>query len=248
MFVAITGASGGIGSAVARRFADDGADLLLIARDTSRLEELAAQCGRASYRSVDMSEVKQVEGLFRTIDTPDVWINNAGLARGQKPLDAVSAEDVELVLNTNLLGAMHASRLASSRMRTRGTGHIVNITSAAAFNPYKGGNAYAVSKAGLHMLSQCLRHDLGGTRVRVSEVAPGIVGDTDFMRRRFDGDMSRHESIYAGVEPLAADDVAAAVHYCVSAPPHVNVDLVVLYPVQQHGGGGVVHSHKRKDQ
>jgi NADP-dependent 3-hydroxy acid dehydrogenase YdfG len=248
MFVAITGASGGIGSAVARRFADDGADLLLIARDRSRLEELAAQCGRASWRSVDMSEVGQIEELFRGIDTPDVWINNAGLARGQKPLDAVSAEDLELVLNTNLLGAMHASRLASSRMRARGTGHIVNITSAAAFNPYRGGNAYAVSKAGLHMLSQCLRHDLGGTRIRVSEVAPGIVGDTDFIRRRFDGDMSRYESTYAGVEPLAAADVAAAVHYCVSAPPNVNVDLLMLYPVQQHGGGGVVHSPRRKDQ
>lgn len=248
MFVAITGASGGIGSAVARRFAQDGADLLLIARDSSRLEELAAQCGRASWRSVDMSEVGQIEELFRGIDTPDVWINNAGLARGQKPLDAVSAEDLELVINTNLLGAMHASRLASSRMRARGTGHIVNITSAAAFNPYRGGNAYAVSKAGLHMLSQCLRHDLGGTRIRVSEVAPGIVGDTDFIRRRFDGDMSRYESTYAGVEPLAAADVAAAVHYCVSAPPHVNVDLLMLYPVQQHGGGGVVHSPRRKDQ
>jgi NADP-dependent 3-hydroxy acid dehydrogenase YdfG len=159
----------------------------------------------------------------------------------------MSAEDLDLVLNTNLLGAMHACRLASSRMRVRGTGHIVNITSAAAFNPYRGGNAYAVSKAGLHMLSQCLRHDLGGTRIRVSEVAPGIVGDTDFIRRRFDGDMSRFESTYAGVEPLAAADVAAAVHYCVSAPPHVNVDLLMLYPVQQHGGGGVVHSPRRKD-
>lgn len=242
MLVAITGASSGIGAAIARKFDRSGAALILIARDLTRLEALGAQMRNVDCHSVDIADRRQVERLFDEIAAPDVWINNAGLAKGQKPLDSMDPADIDEVLNTNLMGTIHASRLAAARMRERGTGHIVNITSAAAFNPYRGGNAYAISKAAIHMLTQCLRHDLGRTRIRISEVAPGIVGDTDFIRRRFDGDMSKYEATYAGVETLTPEDVADAVHYCVSAPPRVNVDLVVLFPVQQHSGGVV---HKR---
>lgn len=244
MLVAITGASSGIGAAISRKFDRSAAELILIARDRGRLESLAAGLGKAKCHCVDLSDRRQIEALFSEIPAPDVWINNAGIAKGQKSLDAMAPADIDDVLNTNLMGAIHASRLAAARMRERGTGHIVNITSAAAFNPYRGGNAYAISKAGIHMLTQCLRHDLGRTRVRVSEIAPGIVGDTDFIRRRFDGDMSKYEAIYGGVETLTSEDVADAVHYCVSAPARVNVDLMVLFPVQQHSGGMV---HKRFD-
>jgi 3-hydroxy acid dehydrogenase/malonic semialdehyde reductase len=244
MLVAVTGASSGIGAAIARKFHAAGAQLILVARDQGRLRALAGELGNASGHSVDLTDRKQIERLFESIPTPDVWINNAGIAKGQKPLDATPADDIDEVLNTNLMGALHACRLAAGRMRERGTGHIVNITSAAAFNPYRGGNAYAISKAAVHMLTQCLRHDLGRTRIRVSEIAPGIVGDTDFIRRRFQGDLSKYEATYGEVETLTSEDVADAVHYCVSAPARVNVDLMVLFPVQQHGGGVV---HKRLD-
>lgn len=244
MLVAVTGASSGIGAAIARKFDHSGAELILIARDRGRLETLAAGLRKANCHSVDLADRRQIESLFERIPPPDVWINNAGIAKGQKALDSMEPADIDEVLNTNLMGAIHASRLAAAHMRERGTGHIVNITSAAAFNPYRGGNAYAISKAAIHMLTQCLRHDLGRTRVRVSEIAPGIVGDTDFTRRRFGGDMSKYEATYGGVETLMSEDVADAVHYCVSAPARVNVDLMVLFPVQQHSGGVV---HKRFD-
>lgn len=244
MLVAVTGASSGIGAAVARKFDHSGAELILIARDRGRLETLAAELRKAECHSVDVSDRRQIEKLFDRIPPPDVWVNNAGIAKGQKALDAMEPADVDEVLSTNLMGAIHACRLAANRMRERGTGHIVNITSAAAFNPYRGGNAYAISKAAVHMLTQCLRHDLGRTRIRVSEIAPGIVGNTDFIRRRFNGDMAKYEAIYGGVETLTPQDVADAVHYCVTAPARVNVDLMVLFPVQQHSGGVV---HKRFD-
>lgn len=193
LLVAVTGASSGIGAAIARRFDRSGAELILIARDLKRLEGLAKGLGKASCHAADLFDSRQIERLFAEIPAPDVWINNAGIAKGQATLDAMPAADIDQVLNTNLLGAIRASRLAAARMRERGSGHIVNVTSTAAFNPYRGGNAYAISKVGLHMLTQCLRHDLGRTRIRVSEIAPGIVGDTDFIRRRFEGDMTSYE-------------------------------------------------------
>jgi len=245
--VAITGASSGIGAAIARRFARDGARLILIARAKERLVALAGELGNATAHPVDISERVEVEALLEALPTPDIWINNAGIARGQQPLDATAMDDIELVLRTNLMGALYASRIVMGRMRARGTGHIINVTSAAAFNPYKGGNSYAISKAALHMLTQCMRHDLGGTPIRVTEVAPGIVGDTDFSVRRFDGDMSRYERTYAGITPLSSADVAEAVHYCAAAPAHVNIDLVQIFPVQQHGGSGVVHRKRPTD-
>lgn len=239
--IGITGASSGIGAAIARVFARDPVRLMLVGRSQERLRALAQELPDATVHCVDVSDRRQVEAFLDRIPTPDIWVNNAGIAKGQAPLDAVPAEDIEAVLQTNLMGPLYASRIVMARMRQRGTGHLINVTSAAAFNPYRGGNAYAISKAALHMLTQCMRHDLGGTAIRVTEVAPGIVGDTDFSVRRFGGDMTRYDAVYAGVKTLTSADVASAVYYCASAPAHVNIDLVQIFPVQQHGGGGVVH-------
>lgn len=238
---AISGASVGIGNAIARKLAGHGFRTALIGRSAERLQALAATLPQASAYVTDMADRRQVEQLFERMPPPDIWINNAGVARGQPDIDEVSGDDVDCVIDTNLKGALHASRLAAAGMRKRGTGHIVTITSAAAFNAYRGGNLYAVSKAALHMLNQCLRQDLGGTPIRVTEIAPGIVGDTEFSARRFDGDLTRYRHTYEGVEMLTADDIADAVHFCVTAPPRVNVELMLIYPVQQHGGSGKVH-------
>lgn len=245
-FVAISGASAGIGRAIAEKLAHAGFRVGLIGRSADRLNALAAELPNATAYVADMADRRQVENLFDRMPSPDIWINNAGVARGQSDIDRISGDDVDTVIDTNLKGALHASRLAASGMRERGKGHIVTITSAAAFNPYRGGNLYAVSKAALHMLSQCLRQDLGGTPIRVTEIAPGIVGDTEFSFRRFDGDLGRYQATYEGVETLTADDIADAVHFCVTAPPRVNVELMLIYPVQQHGGSGKVH--RRKEQ
>lgn len=234
--VAITGASSGIGMALARRFAGGGRKLLLIARRRERLEALARELPGAVACPLDLRDGEALAALMARHPPPDVWINNAGLARGMQPVDQTPAADLTDVITTNVQATLNATRLAAATMRRRGRGHIVNITSAAAFHPYKGGHSYAMSKAALHMLTQCLRHDFAGTAVRVSEVAPGAVGDTEFAERRFERAGGSFERAYGGITPLAAADVADAVHYCVMAPAHVNVELMLLYPVQQIGG------------
>jgi 3-hydroxy acid dehydrogenase / malonic semialdehyde reductase len=246
--VAITGASSGIGAAIARKLSNGHRRLILIARNEARLKELEIEISGAEARATDISIRSEVEALFAEIPTPDVWINNAGIARGQSPLDETSADDLDMVIDVNLRGALHAARLAMKGMRARGSGHVVMITSAAAFNPYRGGHVYSISKAGLHMLAQSLRHDINGLPIRVSEIAPGIVGDTDFSARRHNGDLSAFKSVYEGVETLTSADIADAVDYCISAPPRVNVDLMVIYPVQQHGGSGIVHRRRRDNR
>lgn len=237
--IGITGASEGIGAAIARRLAK--ARLFLFARSTERLSAVAAGLPNAEAITLDINQRSELERIISALPVPDVWVNNAGLAIGQATLDQADAADIDHVLNVNVHGTLHATRLVMAGMRARGSGHIVNITSAAAFNPYKGGNAYAISKAALHMATQCLRHDLGGTPIRVTEIAPGIVGDTVFSKRRFAGDPGRGEKVSRGMNALTPEDVAETVHFSITLPPHVNIDLIQMYPVQQHGGGGRVH-------
>jgi 3-hydroxy acid dehydrogenase/malonic semialdehyde reductase len=150
-------------------------------------------------------------------------------------------EEVGEVLDTNVMGVFNVAHAVLGAMRKRNSGHIVVISSSAAFYPYQGANAYGPSKAAVHMLCQCLRNDLGGTRVRVSEIAPAMVENTEFTAVRFRGDAERVTSTYEGLEVLQAEDVADAVYYCASAPARVNVDLMVIFPVQQHIGGAVMH-------
>lgn len=240
--VLVTGASSGIGAATARRFAEEGARVILLARRRDKIDVLAQELGEgAEAHAVDVRDRDAVAQVMGRLPAPDVVLISAGLARGRDPLDETALEDVEEILDTNVLGVFNTVHPVLGAMRERNSGHIVVVSSSAAFYPYRGANAYAPSKAAVHMLCQCLRNDLGGTRVRVSEIAPAMVENTGFTAVRFRGDQGQIEGTYKGLDVLQAEDVADAVFYCASAPERVNVDLMVLFPVQQHIGGAVMH-------
>jgi NADP-dependent 3-hydroxy acid dehydrogenase YdfG len=126
-------------------------------------------------------------------------------------------------------------------MRKRNSGHIIAVTSVAALYPYKGAGAYAPSKAAIHMFCKCLRNDLGGTRVRVTEIAPAMVQNTEFTTKRFSGNMDRVAATYQGLDVLRAEDIAEAILFAAAAPGRVNVDMMEIFPVQQHQGPNVMH-------
>ena len=145
--------------------------------------------------------------------------------------DGVPAEWDEMI-DTNVKGVLHVTHAVLPQMVQRDSGHIVHIGSVAGTQPYVGGAIYCATKAAVRMLNQCLKHDLLGTRIRVSSVEPGMV-DTEFSVVRFRGDVERAKAVYAGMTPMSADDVAEAVLFCVTRPPHVNVSEIVMLATDQ---------------
>ncbi|MCL7969915.1 MAG: SDR family NAD(P)-dependent oxidoreductase [marine benthic group bacterium] len=237
----ITGASAGIGEASARRFAAEGADLVLWARREERLkalaEELQAARGvKVHTRCVDVRDRDAVDDasarLLCEIGTPDLLLNNAGLASGLSLLHEGDPEDWDRMIDTNLKGLLNVTRAILPSMVERGTGHVINIGSTAGHQVYPKGNVYNATKFGVRALTEGMNLDVAGTRVRVSSVDPGFV-ETEFSVVRFHGDEERAESVYEGFEPLTADDVADVVAFVATRPPHVNVHDVVLLPTAQ---------------
>lgn len=239
--VLVTGASSGIGAACARVLAKDGARLILNARRKERLEALASELrlrhGTNSYVSPfdvrDFSQVKNaVENLPAEWQAIDILVNNAGLARGLDPLHEGHIEDWEEMIDSNVKGLLYMTRLVVPGMVKRGRGHVVNIASIAGIQTYPKGNVYCASKAAVRAISDGLKQDLTGTPIRVTAISPGLV-ETEFAEVRFRGNKERAAQNYRGLTPLTGDDVADAVHFCVTRPPHVNINEVVLMPVAQ---------------
>jgi 3-hydroxy acid dehydrogenase/malonic semialdehyde reductase len=247
--VLITGASSGIGEACARAFATAGAHPLVVARRRERLEVLAAEL-RARYGvetlvgAVDVRDRTAVEafvgGLAAPWSTIDVLVNNAGLARGLAPLQSGSVEDWEEMIDANLKGLLYVTRAVLPGMVERGRGHVVNIGSIAGHETYPGGNVYCATKHGVAALNRGMAMDLLGTGVRVSSVDPGLV-ETEFSQVRFHGDRERAAGVYRGLVPLSGDDVADAVIFCATRPPHANVREMILVPAAQASS---VHVHR----
>ena len=238
--VMVTGASSGIGAATARKLAEAGGKLLLLARRLDRITALAGELGNgAEAHRLDVTDSAQVESVLSGLPVPDILVNNAGLSKGVEPTDRVKLEDFEAVVDTNLKGLFYVTRQILKGMRPRATGHIVNVGSVAWMCPFPGGNSYAAVKAAVHSYCQVLRAEVRETRIRVSEILPGMTR-TEFSDVRFDGDRTKVDAAYKGMEPLTADDVADAIFYCVSAPARVNVESIVLFPQQQHLGPAVV--------
>lgn len=241
--VMITGASSGFGAACARRFAADGHRLVLLARREQRLQELAeALAGQAELHLLagDVRDGTLIAGLpaslpadFREID---ILINNAGLALGQKAAHQASLDDWETMVDTNIKGLMRLTRAILPSMVERDRGHIINVGSSAASWPYPGGNAYGGTKAFVQQFSRGLKADLAGTRLRVSCIEPGMA-ETEFSLTRFKGDNVAADRVYAGTEPMSAEDVAEAIHWCARMPAHVNINAIELMPVCQAWGG-----------
>jgi 3-hydroxy acid dehydrogenase/malonic semialdehyde reductase len=244
--VLVTGASAGFGTAIVRRFAGSGARVIAAARRADRLSALATELGeRVLPIELDVQDRAAVERAIGALPpafaTIDVLVNNAGLAKGLEPAQRANLDDWDQMVDTNCKGLVYLTRAVLPGMVARGRGHVINIGSVAGSYPYPGGNVYGASKAFVHQFSLNLRSDLHGTGVRVTCVEPGMAGGTEFSTVRFDGDQNRARAVYAGVEPLSADDVAESVHWVASLPPHVNVNTIEIMAVAQSFGPFQIH-------
>ncbi len=239
--VLITGASAGIGEACARLFAQHGARLLLVARREQRLRELALDletqhraevmtCALDVRRRADVEAT--LEGLPAGWREIDILVNNAGLARGLGPVHSGDPDDWDEMIDTNVKGLLYVTRVVTAGMVARGAGHVINIGSIAGREVYPGGNVYCASKFAVTALTRALSIDLLGTGVRVSTVDPGLV-ETEFSQVRFRGDAQRAQRVYEGLKPLTGADVAEAVLFCATRPPHATVRELVLTPTAQ---------------
>ncbi len=238
--VFISGASAGIGLATARRFAQDGARLVLLARREDRLRALAAELGVPCH--ILVADVQDTAGLVAAVASlpppfcdVTILLNNAGLAWGMAPAQQASWTHWDAMMKTNMVGLVALTHALLPGMVKRNAGHIINLGSVAGTYPYPGGNVYGATKAFVHQFSLNLRSDVLGTRVRVTNIEPGMV-ETEFSLVRFDGDAQKAKAVYTGMVPLSPEDVADAIHWTATRPGHVNINTVELMPVQQAFG------------
>jgi NADP-dependent 3-hydroxy acid dehydrogenase YdfG len=237
----VTGASSGIGAATARALAGDGFRVVLGARRMERLEELATEIGGEAI-ALDVTEPDSVAAFAARISACDVLVNNAGGALG---LDPVSDADEELwrtMYEANVLGTMRMTRALLPRLVESGAGHVVAVTSIAAFETYRGGAGYTAAKHAQRAVVRTLRLELLGEPVSVTEIAPGMV-ETEFSLVRFEGDEEAAARVYAGMAPLRAEDVAESIRWVIAQPAHVNVDEIVIRPRDQ-ATATEVHRHE----
>lgn len=239
--VLITGASAGFGEACAHACAQLGARLVLWARRGERLAAVKADVEKkygAQVRTdvVDVRDrdrvMKAVAALVESSLTPDVLVNNAGLAAGLDLLHEGDPDDWDRMIDTNVKGLLNVSRAVVPLMVARDSGHVVNIGSIAGHMVYPKGNVYNASKFAVRALNQAMNIDLIGTSVRVSSIDPGAA-DTEFSTVRFHGDEARARTVYDGYEPLRAGDIADAVVYVLNTPPHVSITELVIMPTAQ---------------
>jgi 3-hydroxy acid dehydrogenase/malonic semialdehyde reductase len=238
MIVLITGASAGFGAEMARTFVSNGHRVILAARRTDRIADLAAELGDAALPvTLDVTSRTSIEtalaGLPADWKAIDVLINNAGLALNTVPAHEVPLEDWETMIATNCKGLVTMTRLVLPDMVARGSGLVINIGSTAGHYPYPGGNVYGATKAFVEQFTLNLRADLVGTGVRATNLAPGLSGGTEFSNVRFKGDDSAAAKVYEGTTPLSAKDIADTAYWIATLPPHVNVNSIELMPTCQ---------------
>lgn len=246
MIVFVTGASAGFGAAIARRFVRDGHRVVATARRLDRLQALADELGDALLPlELDVRDHDAVAAVPAALPASfaavDLLVNNAGLALGLEPAHQASLDDWQDMIDTNCSGLVRVTRALLPGMVERQRGHVINLGSVAGRWPYAGGNVYGATKAFVHQFSLNLRADLHGTRVRVTNVEPGLCGGTEFSNVRFHGDDARAASVYANVQPLSAEDIAESVYWIATLPAHVNVNSIELMPVAQSFAGLSIH-------
>jgi len=239
----ITGATAGIGEAIAHRFAKENWNLIITGRRGERLQELANRLHdeyevRVLAISFDVRSFKQVENALGKLpagwQTIDVLVNNAGLAVGMNPVQDGVVDDWERMIDTNLKGLLYVTRVISPTMIARGSGHIVNIGSIAGKEVYPNGNVYCATKFAVDALTKGIRQDMYQQGIKVTAVHPGLV-ETEFSIVRFKGDEEKAGNVYKGLVPLYGDDIADAVWYAVSRPESVNISEIVITPTAQAG-------------
>ena len=242
--VLITGASSGIGAGCARKFASEGARLILNARNIERLEALAEELkdeyGAACYiLPFDVCDRQAAAAALASL--PDEWksidilINNAGLAIGVDKEHEGCLEEWDVMIDTNIKALLSMTRMVVPGMIERGRGHIINIGSIAGDAAYPGGSVYCATKAAVKALSDGLRIDLVDTPLRVTNVKPGLV-ETNFSVVRFRGDKDRADNVYKGIHALTGEDVAEVAYFAASAPEHMQIAEVLVMPTNQATG------------
>ena len=240
--ILITGATAGFGEAAARKFVGGGWRAIGTGRRGGRLRELQDELGDAFLPlEIDMRDIAAVEGLAK-LSAPwgdiDLLLNNAGLAPPTDPLPETEWERIESVIETNVTGLVALTRSLLPKLVER-KGQIINLSSVAATYPYKGGAVYAGTKAFVRQFSLDLRSDLHGTGVRVTSVEPGMA-ETEFTIVRTGGDKEASDQLYAGMDPMTAEDLADLFWWLANLPPHLNVNTIELMPVSQSFAGFTV--------
>ena len=242
--VLITGASSGIGEGCARKFASEGARLILNARSVDKLEALAQELkekyGTSCYvMPFDVRDRKEASEALASLPAEwqaiDVLINNAGLVIGVDKEHEGNLDEWDIVIDTNIKSLLSMTRMVVPGMVERGYGHIINIGSIAGDAAYPGGSVYCATKAAVKALSDGLRIDLVDTPLRVTNIKPGMV-ETNFSVVRFRGDKDKADNVYKGIRPLTGEDIAEVAYFAASAPEYMQIAEVLVMPTNQATG------------
>lgn len=240
--VLVTGASSGFGKAICQKLIADGYKVIGAARRVDKLSELARQLDDNFLPfQLDVTKKDAVENLLLSLPDKfkpiDILINNAGLALGMEPAHEANYADWEIMVNTNIIGLIHLTRIILPEMVKRNSGYIINLGSTAGNYAYQGGNVYGATKAFVKQFSANLRTDLLGKKIRVTNIEPGLCGNTEFSNVRFHGNDKQAAAVYQGVEFIKPEDIANTVSWLVNSPKHFNVNNIEIMPTAQASGG-----------
>lgn len=243
----ITGATSGIGKACAQKFAASGYNLIINGRNTDKLNEMRETLTQSGVEVLtlpfDVRDREATRNAIESLVSPwnqiDVLVNNAGLALGLDKEYEGDFEDWDTMIDTNIKGLLHVTRMVVPAMVARNRGHVINIGSVAGDAAYANGNVYCATKAAVKTITDGLRIDLAHTAVRVTNVKPGLV-ETNFSVVRFHGDKERADNVYKGIQPLTGDDIADVVLYAANAPEHVQIAEVLVLATHQANGSTIV--------
>lgn len=250
LYTVITGATSGIGHAIAKELAAKGHGLILLGRRSDRISEVEKECLKLGSPNVltamvDLTQTAQIKKICQELIKNKIAIkniiNSAGLASGVDLYQDSKTEDVDLMIDTNIKGLFHLTReLVSAVVESKG--HIVNLGSVAGRLVYEGGAVYCATKFAVRAFSEGLRMDLKGSGVRITNIEPGMA-QTEFSLVRL-GNQQKADKVYEGMMPLSASDIANSILWCLEQPPHVNIQELVIYPTDQASVGQVVRGEK----
>lgn len=234
----ITGATSGIGRAIAYEFAKNGIDLVLCGRRQDRLDQVQKDLEKQTNVHTMTFDVRDKIEVFKAIETLptsfkkiDILINNAGNAHGLEPIHMGSTDDWDAMIDINVKGLLYVSKAIMPQMVERQSGHIINIGSSAGRELYPKGNVYCASKFSVAAITEGMRIDLNPYGIKVCSINPGMV-ETEFSKVRFKGDAIA-DTIYKGFKPLQPEDIAEIVYFTVSRPSHVNIADVLVFSTAQ---------------
>ena len=236
----ITGASSGIGKATAELLAKQGVKLVLLARRENLLKTLQLELSTSTPCHIIACDINNHKAILNALENLpnefkniDILINNAGFALGLKPAHETDWIDWQAMINTNCLSLAFLTRQILPGLVKRNQGHVINIGSIAGSYAYKGANVYGATKAFVEQFSSNLRSDLLGTAIRVTNIEPGMLNESEFSLVRFKGDKDKANDVYSGLEPLHSEDIAETIRWILAQPAHVNINNIEIMPVHQ---------------